>query len=122
RTVEDGSWRFGLLTGLFVWLQILSCIYYGIFLAMMVGVLAIALLARARAAWPAVAALALGALLATACTLPYAAIYVEAASALGTRSASEIAQHSAQPASYLATSSANWWWGWTGDRFSGDEL
>ena len=40
RTFETRSWKFGLLTGLFVSLQMLSSIYYGVFLAMLLGVIA----------------------------------------------------------------------------------
>src|SRR3954447_20144398 len=31
RALEKGSWRFGLVAGLFVWLQFLACMYYGVF-------------------------------------------------------------------------------------------
>ena len=34
RTMELGRWRYGLLAGLFVWLQFLSCVYYGVFLGL----------------------------------------------------------------------------------------
>ena len=33
RAIEERSWRHGMLGGLFLWLQILSSIYYGVFLA-----------------------------------------------------------------------------------------
>src|SRR5947208_6420155 len=53
RAVDEESWKFGALAGVFVWLQTLSCVYYGFFLALMVAALAMLLLAsdtrRARA-------------------------------------------------------------------------
>jgi len=47
-TVEKQSWRFGALSGLLLWLQTLSCVYYGIFLAVTVLVFVPLLLIRAR--------------------------------------------------------------------------
>jgi hypothetical protein len=38
--MTTGSWRFGLLTGVFGSLQMLSCIYYGIFLATLLPLVA----------------------------------------------------------------------------------
>ena len=40
RAVRERSWRWGALCGVFAWLQLLSCVYYGVFLAMIVVVLA----------------------------------------------------------------------------------
>ena len=34
RTMESGRWRYGMLVGLFLWLQFLSCVYYGVFLSL----------------------------------------------------------------------------------------
>ena len=33
RTLDEGTFRWGLLTGVFLWLQMISCVYYGAFLA-----------------------------------------------------------------------------------------
>src|SRR5258707_8373415 len=35
RAIDDRSYRFGLLAGLGFWLQLLSCVYYGVFLAIL---------------------------------------------------------------------------------------
>ena len=43
RTFEQPSWRTGLLAGVFVWLQIASSVYYGVFLAIPCLVLALSL-------------------------------------------------------------------------------
>ena len=73
RAVAEQSWRFGVLTGVFVWLQVLSSVYYGIFLAPMVLLLALLLMAeRRRGVAVPLAALALGAIVAAALTYPYA--------------------------------------------------
>jgi hypothetical protein len=122
RAVDQTSWKFGTLAGIFVWLQALSCVYYGLFLAMMVAVLTLLLLAtdvrRARAALPGLLA---GAIVAAAVTAPYARPYLQNASNLGPRDPAEIARYSAQPINYLASPPQNWLWGWTADRFGGNE-
>ncbi len=65
RTFDGGGFRFGALTGLFLWLQIISCVYYGAFLGLIVAVLALLLLAvRPRQARAAIGPLCLGGLLA----------------------------------------------------------
>src|SRR2546425_4667862 len=122
RAIDEGSWKFGTLAGVFVWLQMMSCVYYGIFLAML-AVLLVVLLAvpdvrRARAAWP---GLLFGAILAAALTWPYARPYQQTAEKLGPRDPAEIAQYSARPMNYLAAPRQNWLWGWTADRFGGNE-
>src|SRR2546428_10454576 len=43
RAVDEGSWRFGALAGIFLWLQILSCVYYGGFLALTMALLGVLL-------------------------------------------------------------------------------
>jgi hypothetical protein len=122
RAIDEGSWKFGMVAGIFVWLQILSSVYYGLFLAMMVLLLAVCLaivdLRRARAAVP---GLALGAIVAAAITIPYARPYLQNAKALGPREDREITRYSAQPLNYLASPPQNRIWGWTADRFGDNE-
>jgi hypothetical protein len=48
--VTTGRLRFGLLTGLFLTLQMLSSIYYGVFLAALLPIAAAVLLATVREA------------------------------------------------------------------------
>lgn len=124
RTLETGRWRFGLLTGVLLWLQFLSCVYYGVFLCLMLVVFVPGLIAiSGRSTWrSAVPALLAGAALGAALTLPYALRYVDAARELGGRNAIEIARYSARALSYLATSQFNWLWGWTSDRWGAPEL
>ena len=44
RAIEERSWRYGMLGGLFLWLQILSSVYYGVFLAATAAVFVLLLL------------------------------------------------------------------------------
>ena len=93
RTVDEGSWRFGALAGIFVWLQLLSCVYYGIFLVIFAAVLTLLLLAADRQrATRAAPALALGAAIAAVFTLPYARPYLANVSTVGLRQPDEIAR------------------------------
>jgi hypothetical protein len=68
-----------------------------------------------------VGALALGAVIAAALTLPYAWPYLENAGTLGPRDADEIARFSAKLASYATAPAVNWLRG-GGARFTGNEL
>ncbi len=116
RTFDTGRWRYGIGTGICIALQMLSSIYYGIFLASVVAFAAVLLIARdrtvtfARAALP----LAAGAVLALIVCGVYARPYLEAHARVGDRPAGEVAEFSARPSSYLAATPANWIYG----RFS----
>ena len=109
RTIETGSWRFGLATGAFVALQMLSSIYYGIFLGMLLPIVAAVQLialppAHVRAT---LRTLVAGALVAAAVSWMYSAPYTAAASRVGTRDRSEIAAYSAKPRHYAAATESN---------------
>jgi hypothetical protein len=123
RAVDDRSWRFGVLAGLCFWLQLLSCVYYGVFLAMILVAFVPLLLAltgrRATGAFP---GLAIGAVVAVVLTLPYLWPYVEAARTLGGRDLAEIARYSARPVNYLSATSLSVLWGWTADQWGGREV
>jgi hypothetical protein len=124
RTMESGRWRHGLLVGLFLWLQFLSCVYYGVFLSLTLVLFVLLLLTLKghanviRFGPPLVA----GAVIAIVLTLPYAIPYAAAAQTLGRRPLDEIARYSALPVSYLATSSLNRFWGWTAELWGAPEL
>jgi len=123
RIFETGALRFGGLVGLFLSLQLLSSVYYGAFLGIMVAALALML-----ALWQyerlrgALGPLAIGALLPALTAWLYARPYIENARLLGTRDAGEITTFSATLLSYVTAPYVNWVWGWTGFRFDGDEL
>src|SRR6185436_7695610 len=77
RTFDTGRWQYGLATGVCVALQMLSSIYYGIFLATFLGLGALLLMARdrnvslARALLPLAAGAALAALVSGIYAMPY---------------------------------------------------
>lgn len=122
RTIEERSWRFGALSGLFLWLQVLSCVYYGIFLAVTVLIFVPLLLIRARAgAVAATPPLVLAAAIATVLTLPYALPYVQNARALGDRPVSDLRELSATAINFVATPSTNLLWGWSADTWGTNE-
>jgi hypothetical protein len=123
RATAEASWRFGVWAGIFVWLQVLSCVYYGVFLAPMVALLALLLIAaRPRQMAAALAGLGAGALVALALTYPYSRPYIENARTLGARTTDDVLRFSATLLSYLASPRENWVWGWTAGQFTGDEL
>ena len=101
RTLATRSWRHGFLTGLFLSLQMLSSIYYGVFLSTLLGVCAVLLLIAqpSKLLWPSIKALLPGALLAVVICGAYALPYLETKSATGGRSEVELMAFSARPSS-----------------------
>ena len=122
--VERGSWRWGAFAGLCFWLQVLACIYYGVFLAMTLVVFVPVLLLASgrRQAKGALPGLVVAGAVAVLLTLPFALPYRAAAQSVGTRPLDDIALYSATPVNYLSTSALSWVWGWTADRWGGPEL
>jgi hypothetical protein len=110
------------LLGLTVDCQMLSSIYYGIFLVTVLSVAGTILLLIQPKEWlrtlkcGAVAALCVAAL-----SGPYGAVYRMNAVRLPPRSQADIAQYSASPRNYLASPSTNWLYGRTAGRFGGNE-
>ncbi len=123
QAIDRGSWRFGLLVGLFLWLQILSSVYYAMFLAITLAVFVPVMLFRRSTTQltRSASGLLLGAISAAMLTAPYAIPYLENAEALGNRPVTEMLTYSARPISYLASPPQNWLWGWTAD-WGGPEL
>ena len=102
RTIETGSWRFGLLLGLFLVLQMASCIYYGVFLFMLiaaVGAMQLIPLRGRRLLWS-VRALLLGGALAAGMSWAYSLPYAAAAARVGTRSQHDVESFSARGRDY----------------------
>jgi len=122
RAIDEGRMKFGVLTGLFLWLQIISCVYYGAFLGLIAGALALLLaVSQPRQAARAMIPLGCGALLAAVLTVPYALPYIANTHALGPRPAAEVAMFSAEWSSYVAAPYQNWLWGWTAWSQVGNE-
>jgi hypothetical protein len=123
RIFEKASLRLGVLAGALLCLQVLSCMYYGAFLGIMVAALVLLLAAtQPRQAAKALAPLCLAAILPAALTSVYARPYMENAGVFGMRDPGEIARFSAHLASYITAPPQNWLWGWTESRFEGNEL
>lgn len=124
RTAESGRWKYALLTGLFVGLQFLCCIYYGVFLSLAL-IIFVPLLLTLKGHVPLrvfLPRLFCGGLFAGVLILPYAWPYVDASRAVGSRDFGEITRYSALPMSYLATNELNRLWGWTAERWGAPEL
>ena len=110
RTVRSGRWRDGILTGVFVALQGLSCVYYTVFLAtilLVTGPIFISMADRSMR-WRVVRALLAGGVLAAVVLAPYARSYAAARADVGERQR-EVAMlgFSVGPKHYLATPNNN---------------
>jgi hypothetical protein len=121
RTLDTGHWKYGIATGVCVALQILSSIYYGIFVATLIAIAAILLLPRDRAAplSRTLCALAAGALLGAVIAGAYARPYLSTHARVGDRPIAEISSFSARPSSYLVATPGNWIYGWSANRRAG---
>jgi hypothetical protein len=123
RAYREGSLRFGALAGVLLWLQMLSSIYYGAFLAIIGAAMALMLTATGRRrAGAAAAPFCLGAAVAAILTSPYAVPYIQNTRALGPRDPGEVANFSARLGSYLSAPQQNWLWGWTAFGYTGNEM
>jgi hypothetical protein len=108
RTLDTGALRFGLLTGLFMALQLTSSIYYGLFLALVLGTVgAIQMIGMGRRAVRSMAALTAGAALLAVTAWAYSGPYRSASSRVGLRTEEEILKYSAHPSSYLHVPESN---------------
>jgi hypothetical protein len=122
RVMGSGRLRDGLWLGAFVAGQVLSCVYYGIYLASYLVVVGGALmlsnvsLARSR-----VRALAAGVVLGIALLAPVGRAYLGAREAVGDRGTGEIVSRSATLSHYLATPASNKLYGWSAARFGAPE-
>jgi hypothetical protein len=113
KTLETGSMRAGIATGLLVALQMLSSIYYGVFLATLLGIAGIFFLFfdRRGPLRRALVPLAAGAVLAGAISAAYAIPYMQMRQQVGERSRDQVVTFSARPSSYLVATPTNWLYG-----------
>jgi hypothetical protein len=112
RTLATGVMRYGIMTGVFVALQMLSSIYYGLILGTMIGLSAVCfLLAAPGKRWRMVKALLAGGTLAAVVCAAYAVPYLASKAQVGGRSDDEIITFSARPSSYLVATPDNVLWG-----------
>ena len=124
RLVERARLQDGLLLGLAIAGQALSCMYAAIFGVVYAGVLLLVLiaLASARPTRSRLVPLALAAVLVLAVVGPYALVYARAARTVGTRSLDDIAHYGATWAAYVAAPPMNRLYGSSTSSFSSDEL
>jgi hypothetical protein len=113
RTFETGSRRHAGLVGAFVALQFMSSIYYGVFLATLLGLSsALLLCATARADLRSrLSALGIAAATAAILTAPYAIPYAATTHRVGHRSEEQVRTYSARPSSYLVATDTNYLYG-----------
>ncbi len=105
RTIETGRLKYGMLLGTFVALQMLSSVYYGLFLGLLVAVVgAVQLVALRERLFPVLRSLAIAGLLAGSVSAVYSLPYSAAKARVGVRGTHEISMFSARPRDYrLAT-------------------
>ena len=109
RTIETRIWRYGLLTGLFASLQMLSSIYYGVFLLVLLPlVTALILLSYRMRDLPAMLVRFVpGTLVVAVLCGAYAIPYLETKKDVGGRGVREVMRFSARPSSYLVATPDN---------------
>ena len=113
RTFDTGRLKHGVLTGVMVALQMLSSIYYGVFLATLVTAGAVLLFVARRLEQPRRVAIALaaGGLLAVFICGAYAIPYLQTRNHVGERTIDQVAMFSARPSNYLNATPDNWLYG-----------
>jgi Bacterial membrane protein YfhO len=113
RLLDGGRWRDGLTMGALVALQMLSCIYYGLFLGSLLSAGTLLLfLSDRRADWrrvlpPLAAAAAIAVVVSALYAIPYRHVH----KLVGDRPIQEVHTFSAQPANYLSVLPGNWLYG-----------
>ena len=109
RAFETRRAKFGLLTGFFLSLQMLSSIYYGVFLIVVIGVVALLLLLPLplKGLARTVVALAPAAVVVAVLCGAYAIPYLETKKEVGGRAEREIMLYSARPSNYLVATPEN---------------
>jgi hypothetical protein len=113
RTFETGSRRHAGLVGAFVALQFMSSIYYGVFLATLLGLAAALFLCATRKGdlKSRLSALGIAAATAAILTAPYAIPYAATKQRVGPRSEEQALTFSARPSNYLVATDSNYLYG-----------
>jgi hypothetical protein len=109
RTFETARIRDGALVGVFVALQFLSSIYYGAFLATLLGLVVIILCCplRGQPLTSRLTAVAIGGAIAIALAAPYALQYAITRNKAGGRPVEQVLMFSAKPTSYTIATDTN---------------
>jgi hypothetical protein len=110
RVYATGRVVHGVLLGVFVTAQVFTCLYYAIYLVTALAVVAAALSARltASAFVARLRIIALAALVAAACTTPYAIPYLRNRDVVGVRSADDVRRWSPTLRSYIIAQDGHW--------------
>jgi hypothetical protein len=113
RLIDSGRARHGIAAGVWVALQMLSCIYYGIFLSGLLAAGGVLLLLANRGSMSrrALPPLAAGAAIAVTVSVLYGIPYRRVHALVGDRPIEEVHAFSAQPTNYLVTPAGNWLYG-----------
>ncbi|MFL6278645.1 MAG: hypothetical protein ACJ731_00900 [Vicinamibacterales bacterium] len=113
QTFETGALRHAVLLGVFVALQFMSSVYYGLFLVILLPVAALLLLCGSSAAeiTSRLRALAIAAGTAAVLTAPYLIPYATTRHSVGPRPENQIEMFSARPSSYRAATTSNYLYG-----------
>ncbi|MBP1605717.1 MAG: hypothetical protein H6Q08_1091 [Acidobacteria bacterium] len=123
RVFESGRRADGRRLGLFAALQLLSCIYYGVFLVTILAVIGVVLalgIARSRRPLP-FRPVAVAAMVVSLVALPYMSPYVANAKRMGERSLEDTGTFSARVENYLSAPAWSTLWGWTFSRHGDNE-
>jgi hypothetical protein len=122
RLLGSGRVRDGVLFGAFSAGQVLSCMYYGLFLLPYMTVVCGAMLVAERTRWKQhVTALAVAVALALAAVIPVGMAYLGARKVVGERGPEEVMEGSATLRNYLGPAEANLVYGRVFARFMDDE-
>ncbi len=113
RTFDSGRMRDGLATGAAMALQMLSSIYYGVFLGVLMTVAGVVMMIGGRGTdvRRAMIPLATGAVLAASVVILYAQPYLATRGRVGERQPEDIRMFGARPADYLVAPPTNWLYG-----------
>lgn len=120
RAVDESSWGFGVLAGLFAWLQLISGMYNAVILALFLPVLTLLIALPRPNRWTVLSRVAAGGILAAALAYPVSVPYIRNTEGLS-RDPSVVARFSAQPVSYVTAPRDNFLWGGAVSRFGGNE-
>jgi hypothetical protein len=108
RTMATGRMRDGLLTGLACALQMLSSLYYGVFLGVYMFVLGLVLWLGRGLPRPPLLALAAGGVIAAALIAPVASQYLASKPMMGDRDLSTVGYYSAEGPDYMRSHPRSW--------------
>lgn len=123
RCLKDGGVRNGLLAGLFLLLEVLSCLYYAVYWATALAIVLPLLIIQteASARLRGMKHLAVGVLMAGCIAAVYSLPFLGVHREVTDRAAEEIASYSAHASDFLATPSGNFLYGWTARHVGASE-